>query len=350
MWINKVKNLFILVLKEEWQLVPIFILQIMVETIVPMTTVLYINEIIKNLCLYKIKNAVLNILLLNLVGFLFAFFSEILVYWKKRLLRNFNIKIKEKVIDKINDIEYGKYETNKYREAYSFALKCIQSDFLSTVMNSIGSIISNLITFLTLSSIVAYTVWWFWILILFSAVVKVSCELYCIKHNYEIQKDKNNIEIKMLYSRDRLTWKLFAKEVRLFKMFDYVSNKAAFFIDKLSKLQEYQANRNIQTLWWVHLFNGLQTITVYIFVSHMYFTNQIDVANFTTIAISFLLIIQMISNSIEATLAIKENYLYVNNLVEFISESDINEMKKEEINGFSTIVCSNVCYPFQKHM
>lgn len=306
-----------------------------------------VNYLIRFLSGEKFESAFICASILCLSTFILNSLVAYNEFKKRGYLDSFNIFIKCMLTDSALSVNFENFEKCDYREKYQFALKCVTNGNVENIVNSCCDFVTYILSFITLSSIISYIAWWLWIVIFLSVTVNVICELYRANINFESEKIQNTVEMKMLYSRDRLTWKPFAKEVRLFNMFSYVSKQAKKYIDLLSHIQNMRAKKTFKALWWSYMFNSILMLAVYIYVSYKCFTGVFSLSHFSVLILSMLSINQMASGMAGSILSIKENNLYTSAFIEFIytSKNKENNSKKPK-NKFKNISFDNVCFKY----
>lgn len=324
-----------------------FISSILLNVVMNTLGIAIINYLIKFLSDGKYQSALIAVLVLCLSTFVLNTLLLFIGYKKQKYLNSFNVYIKCLLTDSALSAKFENFEKCEFREKYQFATKCVTSGNVQNIIDAVCRFVTYILSFIALSSIVSYIVWWLWIVILFSAIINIICEIHRANINFESEKSQNNVEMKMLYSRDRLTWKSFAKEVRLFDMFSFVSHKGNKYIDLLSKLQNKRANKTFNAIWWTYLFNGILMLSVYIYVSYECFTNVFELSQFSTLILSILSINQMASGISDSILSIKENGLYINTFVDFINENkQQNKAKIGTTCEFNNIIFDNVSFKY----
>lgn len=325
------------------------IAQIIISTAQNVLGILFINSLITTLSENNINKAIWIAVLMCLSAFLLSQADSFIQRKKSLKSGMFNTEIKSMLVDSMINVSYEKYENYEFREKYDFALKCVSSGNIENIVNAISSFIIGISSITALISIISLIEWWLWIIIIVSAVINVICNAYRSKLNFENQEEMNDTDMKMVYSRDRLTWKSFAKEVRLFNMFDFVSEKVKKYIGELSAIQSRQARKTLKTQWWSFLFNGIQTFAVYIFVSYKCFVGEYSIAEYSVTILSILSISQLISGIAGSVLSIKDNSRYIMYFIDFIESAkrEGGTLKAPEYDESTQIVFDDVAFKYE---
>lgn len=324
-----------------------FISEILLNVLLNTIGIAIINYLIQYLSDSEYQSAFIAVLILCLSTLVLNTLVSFLQYKKQGYLNSFNVFIKCMLTDSTLSTNFDNFEKCDFREQYQFATKCVTSGNIQNIINAVCSFVTYILSFIALSSIISYVVWWLWIIILSSTIINIICEFHRANINFESEKSQNSVEIKMLYSRDRLTWKLFAKEVRLFDMFSYVSNQVNKYINLLSKLQDKRANKIFKALWWTYLFNGILMLAVYLYVSYKCYTGVFELSQFSTLILSILSINQMASGISGSILSIKENGLYISTFIDFINNhKQSDETSRIDKCRFNTISFEDVSFKY----
>lgn len=264
------------------------------------------------------KDAFFIVLLLCIVTLLLNLMMDISEYRRKVCMDTFHHKFMMSLVKHVAALSYENYEKYDIREKYRLAIKCATENSAGKILNYLLNVISAAVSLFALFNLVSYTVWWLWIILIISIVINTLCEAYRIKYNVESYKEQNSIEMHMLYARDRLPWKTFAKEVRLFSMYDYVVQKANFYIDLLSSIQGKQASKTFRALFWSYLFNGLQMAAVYGYVAYQCFTGEFSIGSFTMLTLAILNISKLTSGIASNFMEVRQQLLYLENYYSFL--------------------------------
>lgn len=220
--------------------------------------------------------------------------------------------------------DYQIFETFEYRKNISLATECIKTSKIESVCDNIVLIISNALSVLSLIYLTAFLSWWFWILMTVSMFVNIVFGVFRIKNDFENHKKINEVNPKMLYARDRLTWYEYAKEVRLFQMYKYIKYTAEYYINELSVLQKEASKKTFSFYFICYLFDFIQRVFTFSFAVNQLYNSKITVAEFSMIILALISISALtrgISNNI---VNILDSYKYIASFVE-VAEYDSEE-------------------------
>lgn len=200
------------------------------------------------------------------------FFTEILSsyaeYKKYGYVGDFEIMLNRKLAETAAEWPYERFEDFTSREQYHFAVMCMKEGTADAVAGCVASVAGSLLSLLSLLYVSRMVVWWLWMVIALSILVNIGCELYRANYDYRSYEEYSAIDMRMVYSRDVLTWKDFAKETRLFSMYDYVSGTANHYIDLLSKLQSRRGMKTFRAYFLSCAFDFLQRVAIFGYISY----------------------------------------------------------------------------------
>lgn len=329
--LSNIKKMFSMLWKERREFYLFFLLLIFLQTAGTIASVLLPRYLIEFLAQGQPKRAVAFAGVTCVAYVLIEIACMITRYKKNRTLESFNVELIVHLAERAHSIRYEKYEDFKVREEYQFALKCANERSIEKIVEYILNVLSSVFSLIGLLYIISYVVWWLWLIIITSIVINTICEFYRLKYNFDSTRSQNAVEMCMLYARDRLTWKSFAKEVRLFSMYNYVVEKAEYFIDALSGIQKERSAKTFRALFWSYLFNCVQMAAVYGYVGYACFVGAFSVGEFALLTLSILSISQFTSNIAAGFMEVKQQGEYLRNCFDFLSFS-----KERSDGGFIT--------------
>lgn len=219
------------------------------------------------------------------VFYAIIFFTERTVgIWIEAYCKKKTAEFQEVLVTELSQtamrIPYSELESFSVREEYELAQKCISRD---SVMKLLQSTWNTVFVFLTVSGIffiVGYLVWWMWLVLFASVVTEIACELVRIKYNYESYETQNIAEMNMCYSRDWMTRRKHAKEVRLYGMLPYIRKQTRYWIEELAAIQKERTKKTFQALWWSHFANGALIFIVYCYIGILCLRHILGVGDF----------------------------------------------------------------------
>lgn len=164
------------------------------------------------------------------------------------------------------NITYSDLEAFSTKEQYELTKKCISRDSVVKILHSVFDSVFVLFTVSGILFIFSYLTWWLWILLIISMAVEIVCEIVRINYNYESYETQNVAEMHMMYFRDWMPHRDYAKEVRLYGMLPYIRKKTKYWIDELAEIQKKRMTKTFKALWWSHIANGILIFVVYTYI------------------------------------------------------------------------------------
>ena len=334
--LKNTKRLFQMLWKENKLYFFISFVGIIAEILVNVCNVIFPKVLIEFLTGNQIQNAVILAVIFCIINMLINMILVVANGGKSVIQKNFRLKLDVILAKKANSILYQNFENFKEREEYQFAVKCANEGVIETIINYAVRAISIVTSLISLLYITSYTVWWIWIALIITIIVNSICEKYRIEYNFESYQTQNEVEFRMLYARDRLPWKNFAKEVRLFQMYDYVVEKANYFIDMLSSIQTERANKTFRALAISYIVHGIQILLVYSYIGYQCYIGNFSIGEFTVLTLAILSVSQLTSNLVAEFLNVKEQAQYLNSYFSFLDKEEQNQnMTLDKTSDFS---------------
>lgn len=334
--LKNTKRLFQMLWKENKLYFFISFVGIIAEISANICNVIFPKVLIEFLTGNQIQNAVILAIIFCIINMLINMILIVTNGGKSVIQKKFHLTLDVLLVKKANSILYQRFENFKEREEYQFAVKCANEGVIETVMNYAIRAISIVTSLISLLYITSYTVWWIWIVLIITIIVNSICEKYRIEYNFESYQTQNEVEFRMLYARDRLPWKHFAKEVRLFQMYDYVVEKANYFIDMLSSIQTERANKTFRALAISYIVHGMQILLVYSYVGYQCYIGTFSIGEFTVLTLAILSISQLTSNLVSEFLSVKEQAQYLHSYFSFLDKEEQNQnMTLDKTSDFS---------------
>lgn len=337
-------------LKQIWETdKDLYFIQFIVIALTVASRILYVwfpKWIIDSLSEHIYRKAIILVVILCvcilLVNSLLNLLETVSNIRQERLKLNLN----EKLARKSFSLSYEKFEEHKTREQYEFAVRCVKEDTIKTIFQNTMSIVEAIITVFGLLYITSYIPWFLWILLFIGSFMQCVCSIIRMKYNFKSYQSQNEVEMGMLYARDRMTWKSFAKEIRLFDMYQFVTNTAKYYINKLAEIQKERAKNNFKTLWWSFLIANLQIVLIHLFIAYQCYMKVISIGEFSMILSAMLLFISMINQVGNILVGIGEQGQYIEGMRVFLEKDEMDRTKKLDEKEILNISFSNVSFSY----
>lgn len=224
---------------------------------------------------------------------------------------------------------YEKFEDFASRERYHFAVMCLKEGTADAVIGCAASVAGSLLSLFSLLYLSQRVVWWLWIVIALSVVINIGCEIYRANYDYKSYGEYSSVDMRMLYARDVLTWKEFAKESRLFSMYDYVSGTAEHYINLLSSMQSKRAVKTFKAYFLSCVFDFIQRIAVFGYIAYEAYAGRISVADFSMLTLALITISALCIDIAKKIIQIGEKAKYIEAYADVIRDRETQEGKEK---------------------
>lgn len=259
---------------------------------------------------------------------------------RNRLLVDINISLNENLSTSVMNEEYDKIERKSFLEKIDFARRCIDRNSVIVTYDNLIEIISGVISLCGIIYIISKLPVILIVVIAIAVVASSIGEVFRLNYVYERDNQGNNIEKNLYYARNDLSSNRYAKDIRTWNLYNYISGKVELYAKALCDLWSKTSIKSVKIIGWSYLVNGFQYIVIYSFLAYMTFNAKIDVSEFvlyTSATISFGDIVKKVLN---AFIAISAEQRYIESI------SDITNKKVLE-EGSCSDIKFNYCIEFK---
>lgn len=244
------------------------VIGVVAAVFVPLTLVNAHGKIIDNLIANNTKSAIIFALSLCIVIYLSNLVTDITR--RKKVIMDESVKgyLTWKLGAALMTINYQKLEEAETLNNFQFSVTCTDEKRITKLMNVVEEFFSSMVTMLGVLYILSHLN--FLIILLLVLVVVVNCvsEVFRMRHVYERHKSEVGISRQLYYARNDLVKKEYAKEIRIYGLLEYVSNKVTGYAQKLCDLWEEAAIKSVKTVGWTYVLQGVQLATVYLYLAN----------------------------------------------------------------------------------
>lgn len=365
--IRNISFLFKLLWKHNKRYFHLTAITLFLPSILNMVQVILPKRLIEYLEISNYNKAFIFGLSMSLIILLLHITSEFISYARYKYSGEFEIFLSKLLNKAAFSSSYENFEDFSYRKKYHHASLCVKEGSVDGVIANITRIVASIISLSSLIYISSRVVWWIWIIIGITLVINIISEIYRAKYDYKSYQDYSVTDMRMRYARDKLLWKDFTKEVRLFNMYDYVTETANHYIDLLSQLQKKRAKRTFLVYLATLIFAFVQRIVVFAYIAYQTYIGAIPIADFSMLVIAIMTISSLGSTIAKSFVGIGESSLYVSSFMDFIGDSKDEDIKgseeasyKEDFNiefkdvffkypGSENLALKNISYNFQSN-
>lgn len=243
--------------------------------------ILFPKYLLDNLIMGSYYKAVVIVLLFCVLEQFFLFINS----WieKKRTLCSERRKVHLKVmlINKLSELRYEQMEEAKNIERYEFSKKCIEKGDAESFLQCVFSILSSATILGGTLYIMKGLPLYIWTVIIIVVIANAIGQIVRLRHTYHEMDEETSTERELYYFRGRLLNIEYAKEIRAFRLNNFITQKTISVIERFFSLCQKFNRKHNRTLWWVHIVEGLQTLVLYGYNAILFMENTISIGVFT---------------------------------------------------------------------
>lgn len=326
------------------------IISIIIMSIQPLIWVIYPKLILNTLLENQHQHAIFWVILMVCSNTICDVSLSSLNNWRNIQYKKIVLTLRAVIEDKAMQLNYQEFESAKVQEELAFSLKCLERNSLAKGIDAIIRFASCCITMISLIFLFSQLKWWVWCGFILLAIFSAISETIRIRYVFESSEKENQIEMRMCYSRDFLTGKNFAKEVRLFGLYDYIASKAHYYITQLRIVQLKTANKIFKALWWTHLIQGIEMIFIYGYFVVQCVQKTIPISDFAMLTSGAFQFVTCIREGTIACITLQNENRYLASLEAFLTGYKSNgdtSKKYNKIDNFSEISFENISFRYQ---
>ncbi|MDD3383694.1 MAG: ABC transporter ATP-binding protein [Bacilli bacterium] len=310
--------------------------------------------IIKNFIIYlendNISFFIKKVLIIILLSFLLKCFSNIFGYLESKNKYKISIKMKLDFNKFTLNIPYSVYELSETQDMYNNAIYNLGNN------TGIIAIVTNQISFISYFSCFTIIIPFlllidFYMALIIIVILILSILISIFQKRIEKNKYYNNTRIvtrKINYLNSICNNVSFAKEIRIFSLFDKINKMKKIEVDNyFKKLKDNQIIKSKLGIVKV-LLEILEYLVCYVYFIMRYINNNIDTANFVyyiTVSSSVIIALNQIISFI---VSIINNKLYLKDLIDFKNKYIIGEKitNLKTIDEIELIEFKNVSFKY----
>lgn len=242
------------------------------------------------------------------------------LFYKKQAMcsgRN-KILLKTLLIDKLATLRHEQLENPEMLKKYEFAQKCVDRGNVEAYVQSIFSIVSAAFVISGVVYILKGLPFWVLLLIIVVIVVNSISLVISSKYSYQEMAEETPVERELYYLRGRLMNKEYGKEIRAFRLSDFILKKTRRAIEGFFSINQRYNLKNNRVLWWVHLINGIQTFAFYAYNTLLFFRSVITIGMFTMNISALFQFSSSLHTIFSQLIAISEQSVYLKDYHEFL--------------------------------
>lgn len=261
------------------------------------------------------------------LGFAFAlcaivFVNGVLTDGIKRRKLLFEERLKGHFVEKVGahlmKIEYQRLEMPETLNEYQFAVTCIDEKRTTKIVEEMEKFCASLSTMLGVMYILRELDGIVIVLLALVVAANALGEGFRMRHIYERHKTEPPAQRQLLYARNELAKKEYAKEIRLFGLSDYVTRKVEFYAQKMCDLWKGAAIKSIKTVGWTYILQGIQLSVAYLYLARNVINGAISIADFTVYSAAVTTFGISSTRLVNGLVSVVDTSKYVQNLRNFL--------------------------------
>ena len=226
--------------------------------------------------------------------------------------------LKTLLMDKLASLRHEQLENPDKLRQYEFAQKCIDKGNVAAYVQGVFSLGSSIVVISGVVFILQSLPFWVLLLICLVVIANAIGHIVSAKYTYAEMTEETPTERCLYYLRGRLMNKEYAKEIRAFRLENFIVGKTQQTIeDFFSISQRYNLKHN-RILWWTHIVSGLQTVALYIYNVFLFFQHIITVGTFTMNVSALFQFSDSLSTIFTQLISMAEQSIYLRDFREFV--------------------------------
>ena len=229
------------------------------------------------------------------------------------------VLLKTELINKLSELRFEQIEDPNILRKFEFSQKCIEKGDAETYLQGVFTIISSLAVICSVLFVLDELPIIVWLMIVIVIISNSIGQLVRAKYTYSELAEETPTERELYYFRGRLLNIEYAKEIRTFRLSDFIEKKTISAIERFFNLSQHYNSKHNRTLWWVNAIGGLQTIILYGYNSYIFLRNHITVGSFTSNISALFQFSEAINSVFTQFVGLFEQGFYLTNLQDFLS-------------------------------
>lgn len=230
---------------------------------------------------------------------------------RKEMEARLNVQENIKLSAAIMRTSYEQTEQKTYLEKVDFAKACIERKSVAKICSEIIEAVAGVIS-LSGAFFIVFRLPPFLLLFMFLAVVLSAIgEIFRLRYTYDRYEKGQDIERNLYYARNDLAENRYAKDIRIWNLYCYISKKVEKYAGKLCALWSETSIKSVKVVGWTYAANGLQYAVVYAFLAWMTYRNAITIDEFVLYASTVAIWGDSLKDVLNAVIGIGDEFKYI---------------------------------------
>lgn len=217
-------------------------------------------------------------------------------------------------------MSYEDYEDFNERKKYELAREGMQKGNIDQFIGMVISAVGNIVFIVSVSYVFRFVNWIITLVLCISVVINIICEYYRAKYDYDCYEQYKDANMKMLYVRDKLTWKQYGKEIRVFGLLTYVMKMGRGYVETLSAIQKTKSKKTLYVYTMLGLYDIIQRIILTAYVVSLCVNGHLEIEMFSSLIVAILACFMAINDTAKLVVRGIETNKYISNYADIITE------------------------------
>lgn len=269
---------------------------------------------------------------------------------KKRMEVELQVQMNSEISRAVMEADYEQVERKSYLEKVDFARRCVERKSILVVFQDMVGIVSGVLSLLGVLYIISEINAGLIAVIIASVIISAAGEVFRLHYVYERDKNSNEIERNLYYARNDLSSNKYAKDIRIWNLYNFISNKVQMYAESLCELWSQTSIKTVKAVGWTYLAVGLQYVVIYSFLAYMAYKGTISLDAFILYSSSGIAMGESLREILNSLIGMSGEYRYISSVQE-ITEQRVHNTDvslPEEVIFQSSIEFQNVWFRYQE--
>lgn len=305
------------------------------------------QKIVSSMLSEQYRQGVKQILFLCVLIFANDLAGACMSRMRNKMQVNINIDLNTRLSRSIMGTEYEKVETKSYLEKVDFARRSLERNSVLAVYDRLIEVLSGVTSLAGIVYIISSLPPVLTALILFTVAVGAAGDIYRMNYAFDRDRQGNEIERNLYYARNDLAGNRYAKDIRVWNLYQYISGKVELYAKKLCDLWAKTSLKSVKVVGWTYIVNGLQYVIVYTALAWMVYEGMLDVGSFILYTSATIAFGDTAKNVLGALLAMGAEYRYIDAAASVTEAQGESRGGQGEFHFNAKIELKDVWYRYQ---
>lgn len=251
-------------------------------------------------------------------------------------------------------VAYEKLERKSFLDYLEFGKKCIERNSVSKVYQGMIEVISGIFSLSGIFLLISSLTNWLLALILITVVIHVIGEVIRLNYIYTRERGRSDIERNLYYARNELSSNKYAKDIRLYNLYGFVTKKVETYSKALCSLWSKTSMKSVGIIGWTYVVNGIQLVVIYSFLAYAAYNKTINISDFVLYTSSTIGLGEVLKDILNSWVTIAAEDKYIQGIYQIIEKKEEEKDKekkgkikeKETLSFHTSIQFKNVSYRY----